>query len=409
MEWSVGFFSLPSFYVMDYCSSRGQRARAMAFLLLVPLVIGKDIHVAAAASEKSIFVRPDNQLVQTVGRFARNISSGALMFDQPDTQIRLSVRNVSSIAFLLEQRIPKENAEPSDFAVFVDGKLVKSTSRSPNEFSTFSTMGGRNNSVVSYQVTLENTKEHQVTLFKLTEAAWNERNISENYVTFSGFKLMGPDPSITPGPPLSNRKLEFIGDSITCGYCNLCHLTNASGVSSESGALAWPAQICKTLDAQCHKTAWSGFGMVRNCCGGNTFMPEIYQRTLATVAGSRWDFSSWVPDAVIINLGTNDHLPAEPAPVDEEFVAAYVKMVETAAARYGKDRTHFFLACGPMSEAYCDEVITVLRNVTAMGIQASFLDQRGLIKDACCGHPSVSDDMRMASKGALFIKKILHW
>ena len=137
----------------------------MAFLLLVPLVIGKDIHVAAAASEKSIFVRPDNQLVQTVGRFARNVSSGALMFDQPDTQIRLSVRNVSSIAFLLEQRIPKENAEPSDFAVFVDGKLVKSTSRSPNEFSTFSTMGGRNNSVVSYQVTLENTKEHQVTLF----------------------------------------------------------------------------------------------------------------------------------------------------------------------------------------------------------------------------------------------------
>jgi lysophospholipase L1-like esterase len=374
------------------------------------LTLGSALRGVAAA-ETPTFVRPDGAHVQTIGRFARNLSSGELMFDQPDTQIRLRVQNTKSVAILLRQRVPETHAEPSDFAVFVDGKLAKCTSHlAPNEFSSFTTLGAGNNTVVRYVIALEDSKQHQVNLFKLTEAAFNERNISQNYLTFSGFELMGNAASALPGPPLPSRKLEFIGDSITAGFCNLCHQTNATdGVTLESGALAWPAKICDALDAQCHKTAWSGFGVVRNCCGGDTLMPEIYQRTLATVEQSRWDFSSWIPDAVIVNLGTNDHLPNEPAPVDENFVAAYTDMIETAATRYGKNSTHFFLACGPMSEAYCNEVKNVLSNVASVGIHASFLDQRGLIQNACCGHPSVADDERIARKSAAFIKKTLQW
>jgi hypothetical protein len=55
--------------------------------------------------------------------------------------------------------------------------------------------------------------------------------------------------------------------------------------------------------------------MVMNCCGGDTLASDVWKRTLATVPsdspadphGTRkdneWDFSSWTPDAVVINLG----------------------------------------------------------------------------------------------------------
>ena len=58
------------------------------------------------------------------------------------------------------------------------------------------------------------------------------------------------------------------------------------------------------------------YGMVENCCGGTTLASDVWRRTLATVVSPNatdphgtapeniWDFSSWVPDAVVINLGT---------------------------------------------------------------------------------------------------------
>ena len=61
-------------------------------------------------------------------------------------------------------------------------------------------------------------------------------------------------------------------------------------------------------------------GMVANCCGGSTLASDVWTRTIAslgsgdpsdphgTIASNVWDFSQWKADAVVINLGTNDHL-----------------------------------------------------------------------------------------------------
>ena len=46
--------------------------------------------------------------------------------------------------------------------------------------------------------------------------------------------------------------------------------------------------------------------MVRNCCGGNTTMPAIFNRTLATDSTTVWPWGTWTADALVINLGTND-------------------------------------------------------------------------------------------------------
>ena len=101
----------------------------------------------------------------------------------------------------------------------------------------------------------------------------------------------------------------------------------------------------------------------------------------------------------------------------QAYKAEYVRMVEAASAAYdgggddgsGSGGTTFFLACGPMSTAYCDEVKEVVATLTESGVRAMFLDQQGLSANGCCGHPSVSDGKKMAEKGASFIKSTLGW
>ena len=84
-------------------------------------------------------------------------------------------------------------------------------------------------------------------------------------------------------------------------------------------------------------------------------------------------------------------------------------MVRKASNEYGK-AAKFFLACGPITGAYCGEVHSVIDTLRSEdGIDAYFLDQRGLMKSACEGHPSVEDDRRIAAKGSAFIGEVMGW
>ena len=49
---------------------------------------------------------------------------------------------------------------------------------------------------------------------------------------------------------------------------------------------SWATGICDRLGAECHYNAWSGFGMVANCCGGSTLASDVWTRTLATVGSA---------------------------------------------------------------------------------------------------------------------------
>jgi lysophospholipase L1-like esterase len=262
-------------------------------------------------------------------------------------------------------------------------------------------------------------------------------------LTFGGFRVdpvaEGARATTARGESLPSRKIEFLGDSITAGYCNACHGEGASdnfnslvADNAESFIFSWPSQICDALDAQCHTAAWSGLGMVANCCGfpmqeeptaeggrgGSAhLMPEIFGRTLATDGESDWVWSTWVPDALVVNLGTNDGGSA----ATPEYETAYTNLVLEAFEHYGP-QLHVFLACGPMSEAYCNPVLAVIANVNAAQASSSmeqhvqkvhFLDQRGFLDgshgEACCGHPSVEVDTAMAAVAVPVLEAALGW
>lgn len=116
-----------------------------------------------------------------------------------------------------------------------------------------------------------------------------------------------------------DRKIEFIGDSITCGYGVLGGPKAPFSTETESADDAFAVQCARALDADYQLVSFSGIGVIsryiepeENEPLTDVLMPALYPHTDAVLAkryGWRpesWDFSSFCPQVVVINLGTND-------------------------------------------------------------------------------------------------------
>ena len=82
-------------------------------------------------------------------------------------------------------------------------------------------------------------------------------------VDFKGFTVTNG--ALVPTPPPFTRKLEFIGDSITCGFGNEGPGPNCPFTAdTENESLAYGTLTAQALNAEHHTIAWSGIGMVRH-------------------------------------------------------------------------------------------------------------------------------------------------
>jgi hypothetical protein len=160
--------------------------------------------------------------------------------------------------------------------------------------------------------------------------------------------------------------VEFLGDSITAGFDNQCDIADApKGMPwSESFAKSWATLMCDELKAECHYNAWSGFGMVANCCGGSTLASDVWTRTIAslgsgnssdphgTIPSNRWNFSKWKAHALVINLGTNDHLGSAPDPQPD---SSGFLVFSKGALSAGNDLTIKNVSAISVAEAWCKD------------------------------------------------------
>ena len=167
--------------------------------------------------------------------------------------------------------------------------------------------------------------QHDVEIYRRNEGFFGD-------VRFLGFEPGGAGELVLSPSPYAYQ-LEFIGDSITCGYgvegpdenCNF------SG-DTESAYVSYAAIAARALGASAHLIAYSGKGVHQNYGGDMTEpMPELYGRTLTQDPNLAWDFAAYVPDAVIVNLGTNDFS----APIQgADFVADYVALLGEIRGNY---------------------------------------------------------------------------
>ncbi len=109
----------------------------------------------------------------------------------------------------------------------------------------------------------------------------------------------------------NGRIIEFIGNSITCGYGNEAgSISDHFRPDQENFYETYAAMTARAFRAEAVAVCRSGIGMYRNYGGPVTgtsgTMPEIYKQTQFRTAEPLWDFSAITPDVVCINLGTND-------------------------------------------------------------------------------------------------------
>ena len=254
--------------------------------------------------------------------------------------------------------------------------------------------------------------EHHVQIWKLTEGM-------VGVIAFEGF-LLGRGEMLLPPPAAPKRRIEMIGDSITAGYGNIgpnerCHWDAAL----QNSYLTYGAYAARERGAAYSVLAWSGKGVLHNFLPEEPeTLPEIYERVLPADADSGLAPATPRPDAVVVNLGTNDMFSS--LPDGPTFERAYIALLRRVRARYPD--ALLVLALGPM---LADDVPQLnartlmrgwLQNVelrwrTRVDPRVAFIElwtdpAEGL---GCDFHPNTRTHARMGKELAALLRARLRW
>lgn len=192
-------------------------------------------------------------------------------------------------------------------------------------------------------------EREQIVLFESGEAkdvTLRVMKYSEAVFGAVGIASLKVEGELLPPPEPKEKKIEVIGDSITCGYGIEGVLDkDAFTTAQENPWEAYGCRVARALDAEFSLISWSGNGII-SCYvdesineprNDEALMPEVYwyedysaefRRNKARKEYAKRDFSAYQPQLIIINLGTNDasytrNIPAR----DRAFVNGYVKFI----------------------------------------------------------------------------------
>ncbi len=255
------------------------------------------------------------------------------------------------------------------------------------------------------------THIHRARIYKRTEG-------SQGIATFKGIVLPENGEILAP-KDLPTRKIEFIGNSITCGYgTEGMSAAERWNPSTENNYMSYAAILSRAFKADYHIIAHSGQGVVRNYGykekTSPKAMPDRYNRVFDEKELPLWNFKKWKPDVVVINLGTND-FSTQPHPDKTVFTAGYEKLIREVQKQYGD--LPIFCLVGPMTDepcySYVKEMVDELRNVYQkkniyfVGIPTYLMNpETDLGSDA---HPNYSGQKKMVGHVLPVISSILKW
>lgn len=252
--------------------------------------------------------------------------------------------------------------------------------------------------------------KHSLQLFKRTE--WDKgKTWFYGFTENRGTKLLKPD-------KLLKRKIEFFGNSITCGYAINDRAGDSPAGFYENNYDSYAAITARHFNAQYHCTAKSGIGIMVSWFP--LIMPEMYNRLDPTDSGSRWDFSKYTPDLVVINLFQNDswiiHMPENEqfknrfgtkAPDTNQIVDAYKKFVQRIRTTYPKAQIICMLGNMDITKkgspwpGYVQKAVDELHDKKIYTYFAPYKNTPG--------HPKVKEQAAMADGLINFIDDHIKW
>lgn len=175
-------------------------------------------------------------------------------------------------------------------------------------------------------------EEHIIRVIKLSESANSSMGIQ--YITCDDEATVEPTEE-------KELKIEFVGDSITCGYGVDGTLQDTFSTHNEDATQAYAYRTAQLLNADYSLVSSSGYGIISGYTNGDKnemqTLPQYYDKlgnSFGTTGGVypsdiEWKFT-FVPDIVVINLGTNDNsYTGSDSSRKEEYVQGYYSFLET--------------------------------------------------------------------------------
>ncbi|HEY5367612.1 MAG TPA: SGNH/GDSL hydrolase family protein [Hanamia sp.] len=248
------------------------------------------------------------------------------------------------------------------------------------------------------KITLKGLKKgtHTITICKDTESG-------QGYLEFAGIacnKLLQ-----LPEKPL--RKIEFIGNSITCGYGDdaseiACH--KGQWYDQHNAYMAYGPLTARALNAQWELTAVSGIGMIHSCCGMKILMPQVYDKIDLRDDSIAYDFKDYMPELVTICLGQNDGIQDSAA-----FFSAYLQFIKTIRSKYAN--AGILLLTSPMADAklravlknYLSSIEDYLHKNGDQNIYKYFFENQ--YNHGCDNHPDIKEHQQISDQIVQFIQK----
>ena len=183
------------------------------------------------------------------------------------------------------------------------------------------------------------------------------------------------DGELVQAEPLKARRIEFVGDSYTCGYGSENSVSaDPFKPETESSSKAYGAIIARYFDADYVTVSHSGQGIVRNYndAGPESNMAVRYGQTFDTDKDTAWDASrsGFSPALTVIYLGTND-FSVNKQPTYNAFRRNYLRLLRQVKDNYGEDHPVICVS-SKVDDGLFDYVREIvktcgLRNVTYCG------------------------------------------
>ncbi len=355
---------------------------ALIFLTMVP---AKDIPAARRVS-------PADPRIQYNGRFDQN-DPEAPTFAWTGSSILFRVDGTGFKIFL--EHIPDSSSQHHSnyYFLIVDDSIRQLVKTTPGQIQ----IDGGNDLTKAV---------HTVQLYRRTEAFCG-------VAVFSGLELPSGTTLLEP-PARPQRRIEFIGNSITCGYGDEATSPKIHfSPETEDGYRSYAAVASRELRAEYHIVAFSGRGVYRNYdLSIKGLMPELY-KLYYPQSERQWDFTSWTPDVVVINLGTNDF--AKGIPDSSGFVKAYSGLLRQVRSYY----SDAVIVCldGPMltgkplqkCHSFIESAVNTVLEEGKKQIYTFSLTTQGPLGMGADYHPNIAQHALNARELTRFIAEKMNW
>ncbi len=225
-------------------------------------------------------------------------------------------------------------------------------------------------------------REETVTVFTGTEPRDAEVRLiklSECTQSLMAVREIITDGTVAPLPE-AGRRIEFIGDSITCGYgVEESDPEKGFTTATENAEKSYAAIVSDRLGMDRILASFSGHGIVSGYTGDpavrnmSELVPPYYEkagRNGYVLPSGRiaeeipWDFSQFRPDVVVVNLGTNDLSWCAGRPArNAEYRKQYAEFLKTVR----KDNPEAEILCilGVMGEGLNDSMEAAVNDYRA--------------------------------------------